>query len=220
MNPIVKAITISRIIQRGEGRELIKELVKRTYANDVSYILRRDLKIPLTPHPVAKIPIKVRPIRRDDVPIIVAERPRRLPALRADIPTCYVGCTESGAICYTQWLIASEQQQRLKTHFKGQLSPYDRDTVLLEFAYTFEQYRGQGIMADAMAQIAEKGIGLGARWAITYVEHDNVASLKGCARAGFRPYMLRFEKWRGLHLSQSFDLLPEGSLYPFEHLDR
>ncbi|MBV8775137.1 MAG: GNAT family N-acetyltransferase [Deltaproteobacteria bacterium] len=220
MNPFIKALTVGRIIRRGESRELLHELVKRAYANDVSYILRRDLQIPLKRHPVAKIPISIRPIHHDDVPLLIAERPRRLPVLGADIPTCYLACTANGSICYMQWLIASDQQQSLQPYFKGKLMRYGSDTVLLEFAYTPEKYRGQGIMADAMAQIAEKGFDLGARWAITYVEHDNVASLKGCARAGFRPYMLRFEKWRGLHLSQSFDLLPEGSLYPFEHLDR
>jgi hypothetical protein len=71
-------------------------------------------------------------------------------------------------------------------------------------------------MAAAMAEIAEQGLLLGARWALTYVKHDNVASLKGCAHAGFRPYMMRSESWRGFHLRQSFRGLAEGTLYPFE----
>jgi len=56
----------------------------------------------------------------------------------------------------------------------------------------------------------------GARWAITYVRTDNVASLKSCARAGFRPYMLRTESWRGFRLRQAFRLLEQQALYPFE----
>jgi hypothetical protein len=71
-------------------------------------------------------------------------------------------------------------------------------------------------MATAMTQIAEKGLEHGARWAVTYVESDNLPSLKGCANCGFRPYMLRHETWRGFHLSQTFSLLPPNSKYPFE----
>jgi RimJ/RimL family protein N-acetyltransferase len=115
-----------------------------------------------------------------------------------------------------QWLIQADQQDRLRPYFKGELAGYGNDTVLLEFAYTFERFRGQGIMGAAMAQIAEQGLPLGARWAITYVKHDNVPSLKGCANAGFRPYMMRTESWRGFRLRQSFRALEEGTLYPFE----
>ena len=41
-----------------------------------------------------------------------------------------------------------------------------------------------------MAQIAERGTDLGARWVITFVTVDNIPSLKGCQRAGFVPYLL------------------------------
>src|SRR5262249_7048085 len=40
--------------------------------------------------------------------------------------------------------------------------------------------------------------------------------LKSCARAGFRPYMLRTESWRGFRLQQAFRILEEPALYPFE----
>jgi GNAT superfamily N-acetyltransferase len=116
-----------------------------------------------------------------------------------------------------QWLIAADQQERLRPHFKGELAGFTPDTVLLEFAYTFERFRGLGIMGAAMAEIAEQGIKLGARWALTYVKYDNIPSLKGCANAGFRPYMMRTERWRGLRLRQSFQMLEDGAQYPFEH---
>src|SRR6202035_2716772 len=102
-------------------------------------------------------------------------------------------------------------------YFKGELAGYDGYTVLLEFAYTFERFRSRGIMAAAMAEIAEQGLSLGARWALTYVKRDNIASLKGCANAGFRPYMIRTKSWRGFRLRQSFRLLEQGTLFPFEH---
>ncbi len=217
MNPALRAKTTLLMLRRGERAEILHELASRLYSDDASYVLRRDLARPLLPRPVAKIPISVRPMEPGDFPQIVAERPRRLPALRANIPTCYVATTDGGSICYMQWLIGADQQDRLRPYFKGELAGYQGDTVLLEFAYTFERFRGRGIMAAAMAEIAEQGLPLGARWALTYVKHDNVPSLKGCANAGFRPYMMRRESWRGLRLRQSFSMLGEDTLYPFEH---
>ena len=69
----------------------------------------------------------------------------------------------------------------------------NHDERLLEWAFTFEQYRGLGIMACAMAQIAERGTLTGARWVLTLVEKNNIASLKGCRSAGFRPHQVRQE---------------------------
>jgi GNAT superfamily N-acetyltransferase len=174
----------------------MRELAKRLYSDDISFILRRDLSVPLPRGLAAQIPIEIRPIQANDIPYIIAERPRRLPMLRADIPTCYVATTKDGSICYMVWLVMYDQRQRLHPYFKGELQRYHSDTVLLEFSYTFERFRGLGIMTEAVSRIAEMGLAHGARWATAYVEHDNVASLKGCVKAGFHPYMVRIEKWR------------------------
>jgi GNAT superfamily N-acetyltransferase len=194
------------MIRNGEAPEVLLEAGRRIYSNGASYILRRDLSKPLA-RPQSKISFKVRPVAVTDFPQIAAERPRRLPALRANIPTCYVAETEDGSICYMQWLVKSEHQGLVKPHFKGELANLSNDSVLLEFAYTFEKFRGAGVMGAAMAEIAERAIPLGAKWAFTYVKADNVPSLKGCAHAGFKEYMIRTENWRGLHLRQSFKLL-------------
>lgn len=216
MNPALRAKTTLLMIRNGEVPDMLRELAHRVRSDEASYVLRRDLSVPLVPRPVAKIPIRIRPMERSDLPQIIAERPRRLPVLTEDIPTCYVATAEEGSICYMQWLVTSDQQGRLRPHFKGELASYDRDSVLLEFAYTFERFRGCGIMADAMAQIAEQGLKTGARWALTYVKDDNIASLKGCVKAGFRPYMIRTETWRGFRLRQSFRTLEPDARFPFE----
>jgi hypothetical protein len=212
----LRAKTLLLMLLRGEKTEMLKELADRIYSDQASCILRRDLAQPLVPRPRAKIPIRIRPMEPGDIPAIVAERPRRLPALRANIPTCYVATAEDGSICYMQWLIQADQQDLLRPYFKGQLAGYENDTVLLEFAYTFLRFRGQGIMGAAMAEIAENALPLGARWAITYVNGGNVTSLKGCANAGFRPYMIRAEKWRGFRLSQCFRVADNALPYPSE----
>ena len=64
------------------------------------------------------------------------------------------------------------------------------DQALLENAYTPPSHRGLGIMSAAMALIAEQAATVGARTVLTFVGLDNIASLKGCQRAGFNPAML------------------------------
>lgn len=210
-----QARTLLLVARGGETKEIIKEAWRRLYSNGASYILRRDLFEPLKP-PIAKLAITVRPVRDSDMSRILKERPRRYSVLRANIPTCYIAESPDGQLCYMQWLIAPAEQMRFRSYFCGELKNLRDDEQLLEFAYTFEKFRGQGVMAAAMAKIAEQNISKGARWALTFVREDNLASLKGCKNAGFRPYMYRTEQWRLFHLKQSFKMLPERSLYPFE----
>jgi hypothetical protein len=195
------------VVRRGKFGALAGEFAKRVFSNKESYLLRRDLGVPFQAAP-AKTPFEIRPIREKDKPAILAARPGRLAILRANIPTCYLAVTASGEICYMQWLVEPANIDRFKMFFDGELKNLGKDEVLLEFAYTFEKFRGQKIMGAAMAAIAEKGLLSGARYAVTYVQKDNVAALKGCAAAGFSPYMTREERWRMFSFKESFRNLP------------
>ena len=197
------------VVRSGKFAKLARELVKRVFSNGESYLLRRDLTVPF--HAQApKQPIEVRAIRDSDISAILSARPGRLLILKANIPTCYLGITASGQISYMQWLIGQSDLERFRPFFDGELRNLREDEVLLEFAYTFEQFRGQKIMPAAMATIAEKGLVSGARYAVTYVQKDNIAALKGCAAAGFSPYMIRNERWRIFSFKESFVSLPDG----------
>jgi hypothetical protein len=197
------------VVRSGKFAKLARELVKRVFSNSESYLLRRDLTVPFHA-PAPKQPIEVRPISDSDIPAILSARPGRLLILKANIPTCYLGITENGQISYMQWLIGQGDLERFRPFFDGELRNLRKDEVLLEFAYTFEQFRGQKIMPAAMAAIAEKGLLSGARYAVTYVQKDNIAALKGCAAAGFSPYMIRNERWRIFSFKESFSNLPDG----------
>jgi hypothetical protein len=195
------------VIRSGKFAALANEFAKRIFSNSESYLLRRDLTVPF--HPAApKQPIEIRPILDADVPQILKARPGRLAILRARIPTCYLATTASGEIAYMQWLVAHTDIERFKPFFEGQLGTLRKDEVLLEFAYTFEEFRGQKIMGAAMAAIAEKGLLSGARYAVTFVQKSNIAALKGCATAGFAPYMIREERWRLFTFREIYKSLP------------
>jgi len=197
------------VVRSGKFAKLARELVKRIFSNSESYLLRRDLTVPFQAS-AAKQPIEVRPIKDSDIPAILSARPGRLLILQAKIPTCYLAITANGEICYMQWLIEQADLDRFRPFFDGELRTLRKNEVLLEFAYTFEQFRGQKIMPAAMAAIAEKGLLSGARYAVTYVQKDNIAALKGCAAAGFSPYMIRDERWRIFSFKESFRNLPDG----------
>jgi hypothetical protein len=197
------------VLRSGKLARLARELVKRIFSNSESYLLRRDLTVPFNAS-APKQPIEIRPLRDSDIPEILATRPGRLLILKANIPTCYLGITAGGQISYMQWLIGHGDLERFRPFFDGDLKNLRKDEVLLEFAYTFEQFRGQKIMPAAMAAIAEKGLLTGAHYAITYVQKNNVAALKGCSAAGFSPYLIRNEKWRIFSFKESFTNLPSG----------
>lgn len=167
----------------------------------VSYGLRRDLGVPIT-HPAAKIPLSVRPLREGDLERLLPDDPS-LPAqerLEANWRRGFarnvggggfVAIDErDGSPCYVQWLLKPAQNdfiRRLNT-----FPLLKEDEALLENAYTPPSHRGLGIMSAAMALIAEQGATFGARSVMTFVGTDNIASLKGCQRAGFAPDMLYY----------------------------
>jgi GNAT superfamily N-acetyltransferase len=204
--PIVRALYAG--IRAGELEVLWREVRRRAYSNWRHLGLCRNLDAPFEP-PNAKFAITIRPLRTDDVPRLLDMRdpqmaPRgpyvrmhRLRFLRQRIGSCFVAArTADDEPCYMQWLIPASENERIARYFRGIFPPLDRDEALLEYAFTHERFAGQGIMAAAMARIAEQARAFGARRVITFVDHDNAAALKGCHRAGFHEYLVRVDRWR------------------------
>ena len=195
-----------RLIRSGNGRRFLWRAVRaRLYSRREAVGLRRDLSVPF-PVPPAKIPLIVRPLRPDDDLSFIAAVPELAPQaardrihqrllLTYDLPTCWVAVDPDGTACYMQWLIAPRDNALVRARWGGLFPELQPDEALLEGAYTAESHRGQGIMAHAMARIAERARDFGAQYVITFVGHENVASLKGCERAGFAPYVERRDSW-------------------------
>jgi hypothetical protein len=122
------------------------------------------------------------------------EAERRDALCRAGVTTLYVAATEDGP-AYAQWLVLPHEQAALHAHLP--LFPRLADgEALVEGAYTFLRARGRGVMADGMHQLLVRAQEAGAERALTYVSLDNVPSLRGCARVGFRPDHLRTDARR------------------------
>ena len=195
-----------RLMRSGSGRRRVLQGVRgRLHSRRGAFGLRRDLTVPFAA-PAAKIPITVRPLRPDDDLAFLADSPDLSPQtarehidqrllVNADIPTCWIAVDSDGTPCYMQWLVAARDNARIHSWWGGLFPELRPDEALLEGAYTADSHRGKGIMAHAMARIAEQAGEFGARYVITFVGHENVASLKGCERAGFAPYIDRDDRW-------------------------
>lgn len=192
------------LIREGHFNVFFKEFRKRIYSRSVSLGLQRDLQNNFRA-PSAKIEIQIRPLRKEDIaelldttndpsinPRIIANQ---LGMVHANIPTCYVAVTEDGKPCYMQWLIGYEDNQKIEEYSKGVFPPLKKHEALLEGAYSNPAYRGLRVMPMAMSLIAEKADEINARWVNTFVDITNIPSLKGCQRSGFKPYLLRKDRW-------------------------
>lgn len=206
---------ISQLRARAAGRVALGLRAEFT-----RYGLARDLSRPLK-QPSAKIPISVRPLgQRDVAPLFTlygeadtaherSEAALRLGFVTAGARRGYVAIDErNGMPCYVQWLFGVEDNRFIKG-LKG-FPPLEAGEALLENAYTPPAYRGFGIMSEAMALIAERAVEVGARQVLTFVGLENIASLKGCQRAGFNPHILHrcVRSAFGLIRHDSFALLP------------
>lgn len=196
---------VFRLLAQGRARSVLRAVRTRLRSDNMALGLRRDLTVPHEAPP-AKIPLVLRPLRPDDDLSMLADdrgdpskafgrqAQRRLVA--ANIPTCWIAAAPDGKVCYMQWLMAPRENDRIRAQWGDLFPQLGPDEALLEGAYTDHAYRGQGIMAHAMSRIAEQAREFGARWVVTFVGKSNIASLKGCAKAGFVPYLERSESWR------------------------
>ncbi len=160
------------------------------------YGLRRDLSAAFT-SPKAKIPISVRPLAAADLPKLLRITPETTPEDRMEITWRrafaekhlaggYVAIDErDGSPCYVQWLFGAKDNAFVQS--LGGFPKLAGDEALLENAYTPASHRGLGIMPEAMSLIAEQAATFGARTVLTFVEVNNIPSLKGCQRCGFAP---------------------------------
>jgi GNAT superfamily N-acetyltransferase len=211
----------ARLLKSGEWDDILHTGKLHLRSESKSYGLRRDITVPFAA-PEATLPIRVRPIRESDVATLLdagndevsgeGQRDRliRMRMIEAKLPTCYVAVTEDDEPTYMQWLIGHRDNDTVQAIFGDRFPRLGPDEMLLEGAFTLEQWRGKKIMAAAMARIAERAADHGARWVITFVSVDNIPSLKGCKRAGFEPYLERTGNWRLFRHRSEFAPLSEA----------
>lgn len=220
------SLTSKLLHQRGFGA--IGEIIRRkAWSADSAFMLRRDMAVAFCA-PEASIPIRVRPATARDLQQLLdldepglspeerEDRSWRLQMATAGFASCFVAVTDDDQPCYMQWMITPQENDLLRRSLHGLFPPLAPDETLLEGAYTPEAFRGKRIMPAAMALLAEQAGEMGARWVVTYVGEANVASLKGCKRAGFAPYRRKRALWRLGRCRTTVHPLPAGASFPLD----
>jgi GNAT superfamily N-acetyltransferase len=100
---------------------------------------------------------------------------------------CYIARnTDNGEPYGIAWLISPEEAG--KDGFTSRLPELKKDEVLLENCYTFEKYRGKGIMPAMVDELCEKALARKFQRLITYIRLDNLASLRVFDKLEFKKF--------------------------------
>lgn len=190
------------------------------YSSRVSIGLRRDLSAAVDP-PSAKIPVRLRDFRPDDLRDLfppndgaAAEGERADVAWRlraaayGTLPSrCYVLVDgNSGRPCHIQWLTGPGYGDAIRR--SGALPELADDEAMLENAYTPTGFRCLGIMSAAVHLIAERAKASGKRQVLAFVDADNIASLKAVERAGLAPWSVRTRRQFGFGIVRTVRFEP------------
>ncbi len=185
----------------------LQYLKHKIYLKDLHYGLKRSLEgdIPTLPSKLdydlhrasPQEMAEVFPLLSLDNPHSIMEWVYRKVFYDQGLVNCYLARVKgTNDPCYLQWMVSSAEMSQVKAALRQAYPPINQDEVMLEHAYTFTKYRGQGLMASVMVKLAALAQTQGYREIITYVGKDNLASLKGCEKAGFR----KFRLWQESHL--------------------
>ncbi len=102
---------------------------------------------------------------------------------------CYVARTvDTNEICTIAFTIFPTDDKKVEGGFRKWFHTLREDEVILAGAYTFEKFRGNrlhpSIIIDRLRICKERGY----KWVIGYIEEDNIASIKGAERTGFKRF--------------------------------
>jgi len=78
--------------------------------------------------------------------------------------------------------------------------------------------RGQGVMPRTLELVSRKATENNKKYAMLFVEVDNMPSLKGSHRAGFTPYILTKQTWKFLKRQITFETLEAHKLLRCQNL--
>ncbi len=195
----------ARLVRERKFADVSQRIGRKIYGRFTSIGFRRYLSTPFDA-PMAKIPLSIRPLESRDLSslfMVPTEAPsaltndisERRKIREAGFETCFVAVTDNDIPCYMQWLIPFSKNEEIQRYFDRRFPWLQPNEMLLEGAFVPPAFRGMGIMPCAMALIAQKATEFAADTVITFVEHDNIPSLKGCKSAGFNPYLIRRDEW-------------------------
>jgi GNAT superfamily N-acetyltransferase len=174
-----KAQTLARIL-----REDPVQLLKIIRGNFSVYIVHAR-EISAVPEPTQIEGLEFRYIPADVLSTLAARYPElqyQEEARRLCGVSAAYGVYKSGELASICWLMTEELDGKLKTRLVG----LRKAEVEITRAYTFPDYRGQGLYSVAIRNVCEVGRALGAERVFMITNWRNAASRRGIERAGLR----------------------------------
>lgn len=99
---------------------------------------------------------------------------------------CYIARVNgTNELCFVQFMMSLADYDSIDQSYKSILPRLKEDEVWLENSYTFKKYRGKKVMSSVLVDLEKIAQDRGFRRMVTYIREDNIASIKGCERAGF-----------------------------------
>jgi hypothetical protein len=215
--PRVSRRRVVQGLRKAGARRAARRLKGRLWSDYVHVGLTSDLSAP--PVRRSRLPIEMHPASpatftgfQDEFikasPRDALEALGRQQMCDARVETLYVARAGDGRPVYAQWCVTPSVQPTLARLCPGYYPPLRDGEVLLEGAYTFTAFRGLRVMADGMSQLLRYAREAGARRALTYVNINNVAALRGCVACGFHADLIRADRWRFGCRRSAFQPLP------------
>lgn len=202
-----KARFVGYLARSGQYKSVLSTFGDKIWGDTDSFGLHRDLTVRFAA-PESAIPITVRKATQADVDCImdVTEpglsieeiniRRGRGYEYNTGVRNAYVAVTEDDVPCYFQMVVYSRQNSVIRKLWGKTFPELNPGQVLLEGAVTPPNFRGKRIMPKAMALISDAVRIDNETEAITFTDVTNIASLKGCYRAGYRPFCYRLRRRR------------------------
>jgi GNAT superfamily N-acetyltransferase len=132
-------------------------------------------------------------VRRSDLAGLLHHRGRQpgLPRqfymdLTHGLRRCYLGLVD-GRLAHVTWVLTTADRPR-----QMRLGP---DDIMLDGIYTLPEFRRRGLLSAVEGAILDDARREGRRHAYAHVSHDNVASLRGMVKTGFRPVGVLDWRW-------------------------
>lgn len=190
----------------------VQLLVSRLFSINHFYLLGRNLTDLPTCPPVKKSGGRMIPASEDDfasiresIDSMGAEDRKEILSRNLFYESGFRNCfvmKNGNEIGYMQWLILPEENHVIAQKYPGRFRTLSDRQVMIENAFTFPRYRGQGYLQQGTLQLLELAGDNGFTSAICYVRKDRIAALNEFCRLGFRivklatEYKLLGKVWR------------------------
>jgi GNAT superfamily N-acetyltransferase len=187
------------LLRLGGLRAFLRQTGRQLYSRRVLLGLEKDLTVEGM-KVSSRLEYVLRPATKEDLEELLSKAPgegresvhelvERKWFYDSGFRNCYVARTaEGGELCHVQWLVSARADGEAMRNFRARLPSLRNDEVLVENVYTFERFRGNGLMSAVMSDLAALAKSQGFKRMIAYVGLDNQASLRGCDKAGFKKF--------------------------------